>query len=117
MDAAGNNRTLTGSRERADFIKAAAHRLGFSFCGISKAEFLGDEAPRLEAWLRSGRHGKMTYLENYFDKRLDPSLLVPGAKSVVSLGFNYFPDKEVAGKTRCVLSAFARLQHPRRLHP
>jgi epoxyqueuosine reductase len=107
MDAAGKNRALTGGRERADFIKGAAHRLGFSFCGISKAEYLEDEAPRLEAWLGSGRHGKMTYLENYFEKRLDPSLLVPGAKSVVSLAFNYFPDKEVAGQSRYKIAKYA----------
>jgi epoxyqueuosine reductase len=78
-----------------DFIKSKARELGFSFCGISKAEFLHEEAPLLEEWLKRGYHGKMSYLENYFDKRLDPTLLVPGAKSVVSLVYNYFPDKEL----------------------
>jgi epoxyqueuosine reductase len=72
-------------------IKAEARRLGFSYIGISKAEFLEEEAPRLESWLNNRMHGQMSYMENYFDKRLDPRLLVPGAKSVVSLLLNYFP--------------------------
>lgn len=76
------------------FIKESAKKLGFSFCGISKAEFLKEEASRLEEWLRRGYHGKMSFLENHFDKRLDPVKLVPGAKSVVSLVYNYYP-KEV----------------------
>lgn len=72
-------------------VKQIAVDLGFSFCGISKAEFLQEEAPKLEEWLKRGYQGKMSYLENHFDKRLDPTLLVPGAKSVVSLIYNYFP--------------------------
>ncbi|MFH1119308.1 MAG: tRNA epoxyqueuosine(34) reductase QueG [Bacteroidota bacterium] len=72
-------------------IRQQAVEMGFSFCGISKARRLDEEAPRLEAWLKEGRHGKMAYMENNFDKRLDPSLLVDGAKSVISLMFNYFP--------------------------
>lgn len=63
------------------------------FCGVSKAEFLEEEAPRLEKWLNSNFHGNMSYMENHFDKRLDPRLLVDGAKSVVSLALNYFPEK------------------------
>jgi epoxyqueuosine reductase len=74
-------------------IKKIASDLGFQFCGISKAGFLQDEAPLLEKWLADGMHGKMAYMENHFDKRLDPTLLVPGAKSVVSLLLNYFPRK------------------------
>ena len=62
------------------------------FCGIAKAEFLESEAPRLENWLKQGMHGEMQYMENYFDKRLDPRLLVDGAKSVISLGLNYYSD-------------------------
>lgn len=77
-------------------MKQVAKQLGFSFCGISKAEKLEEEAPRLEAWLKSGAHGKMSYMENHFDKRLDPTLLVPGAKSVVSLLYNYYPEKDLA---------------------
>lgn len=63
------------------------------FCGIAKAEFLEAEAPRLENWLKEARHGEMQYMENHFDKRLDPRLLVDGAKSVVSLGLNYYNDQ------------------------
>jgi epoxyqueuosine reductase len=74
-------------------IKAEAKRLGFLFCGISQAGFLADEAPRLEDWLNTGMHGEMQYMENHFDKRLDPRLLVDGAKSVISLGLNYYTDK------------------------
>ncbi len=62
-------------------------------CGISKAEFLEEEAPRLEQWLKQNMHGEMGYMENHFDKRLDPRLLVEGAKSVISLTLNYFPEE------------------------
>jgi epoxyqueuosine reductase len=75
-------------------IKTEALRLGFFSCGISKAEFLEEEAPRLEKWLKNDFHGKMQYMENHFDKRLDPRLLVDGAKSVISLTFNYYPEKQ-----------------------
>ena len=72
-------------------IKTEAKRLGFLSCGISKADFLEEEAPRLENWLKAGMHGEMAYMENHFDKRLDPRLLVDGAKSVISLLLNYYP--------------------------
>ena len=75
-------------------LKAAAQRLGFLSCGISPAGFLEEEAPRLEKWLQEDRHGKMGYMANHFDKRLDPTLLVPGAKSVISLLFNYHTEAE-----------------------
>lgn len=74
----------------AKLIKDEAKRLGFSFCGIAKATFLEEEAPRLEKWLKGQMHGEMQYMENYFDKRLDPRLLVDDAKSIISLGFNYY---------------------------
>ena len=80
--------------QRSLFIKDAASRLGFSHCGISKAGFLEEEAPLLEKWLKKGSHGSMQYMERNFDKRLDPTVLVPGAKSVISLLLNYFPDPE-----------------------
>ncbi|MBM6499717.1 tRNA epoxyqueuosine(34) reductase QueG [Flavobacterium macrobrachii] len=73
------------------FIKAEAKRLGFLSCGISKAGFLEDDAPRLEKWLNQNHHGKMDYMTDYFDKRLDPTLLVPDSKSVISLLLNYYP--------------------------
>ncbi|WP_018476931.1 tRNA epoxyqueuosine(34) reductase QueG [Pontibacter roseus] len=75
-------------------IKQKARELGFMYCGISKADFLEEEAPRLENWLKQNMHGQMHYMENHFDKRLDPRLLVEGAKSVVSLLLNYYPEKE-----------------------
>ena len=75
-------------------IKTEAQRLGFSFCGISKAGFLEEEAPRLEKWLNQKMHGEMQYMENHFDKRLDPTLLVEGSKAVISLLFNYYPNKQ-----------------------
>lgn len=78
----------------SQMIKDEAKRLGFLSCGISKAEFLEEEAPRLEAYLKKGMNGKMGYLENHFDKRLDPTLLVPGSKSVISLLFNYYPEEK-----------------------
>jgi epoxyqueuosine reductase len=74
-------------------IKSEAKRLGFLSCGISKAGFLEQEAPRLEHWLKKQMNGQMAYMENHFDKRLDPTLLVDGAKSVVSLLLNYYPSE------------------------
>ena len=75
-------------------IKTEAKRLGFLSCGISKADFLEEEAPRLEKWLNQNMHGEMRYMENHFDKRLDPTKLVEGSKSVVSLLLNYYPNQE-----------------------
>ncbi len=74
-------------------IKSEAKRLGFLSCGISKSDFLEEEAPRLETWLNSKMHGEMHYMENHFDKRLDPTKLVEGSKSVVSLLLNYYPQE------------------------
>lgn len=89
-------------------IKQKARELGFDFCGISKAGFLEEEAPRLENWLKANQHGKMQYMENHFDKRLDPRLLVDDAKSVVSLLFNYYPDQRLPeGKDDIKLSKYA----------
>ncbi len=79
--------------EYTKLIKSESLRLGFDFCGISKAEFLEEEASRLEQWLLNDRHGRMAYMQNHFDMRLDPRLLVPGAKSVISLLFNYYPEQ------------------------
>jgi epoxyqueuosine reductase len=73
-------------------IKTEAKRLGFLSCGISKAGFLEEEAPRLEEWLNQNMHGEMQYMENHFDKRLDPTKLVEGARSVISLLLNYYPN-------------------------
>ncbi len=81
--------------QHTQLIKQKARELGFEFCGVSKAEVLEDEAPRLEQWLNQNKHGQMTYMANHFDKRLDPRLLVDGARSVVSVLYNYFPEKEL----------------------
>lgn len=75
-------------------ITDKALELGFFSCGFSKATFLEEEAPRLEQWLSLNYNGKMGYMANHFDKRLDPRLLVDGAKTIVSLLFNYFPEEK-----------------------
>jgi len=81
-------------KERTHWLKSAAVELGFSFVGISKAVALEEEARYLEKWLAAGHHGRMSYMENHFDKRIDPRQLVPGARSVISLMYNYFtPEK------------------------
>ncbi len=76
------------------FVKQTAAQLGFDYCGIAKAEKLNDEARRLESWLNKGFNGSMSYMNNYFDLRIDPSKLVPGAKSVITLLLNYFPAEQ-----------------------
>lgn len=91
----------------SQLIKNEAQKLGFLFCGISKAEFLEEEAPRLEAWLHKNMHGEMQYMENHFDKRLDPRLLVDGAKSVISLGINYYTDNRQDDPTAPKISKYA----------
>lgn len=88
-------------------IKQKAQELGFFYCGISKAEFLEEEALRLEAWLNQQRHGKMSYMENHFDKRLDPRLLVDGAKSVISLLLNYYTEEKQVDLTAPKISKYA----------
>jgi epoxyqueuosine reductase len=85
---------LTKKEQYSKFIKTEAKRLGFLDCGIAEATFLEEEAPRLEDWLKKSFHGQMHYMENHFDKRLDPRLLVDGAKSVISLSYNYYPEIE-----------------------
>jgi len=82
---------LLSKTNHTNLIKSEAKRLGFLSCGISKADFLEEEAPRFEKFLKRNMQGEMSYLENHFDKRLDPRLLVPDSKSVVSLLLNYYP--------------------------
>ena len=89
----------TKKQQYTALIKSRAKELGFLSCGVSRAEFLEEEAPRLERWLKEQMHGEMTYMERNFDKRLDPTLLVPGAKSVVSVLYNYFPSTQRGGDT------------------
>jgi len=93
--------------ETTQIIKSIAAELGFSFCGISKSEFLKDEAPRFEEWLHRGYAGTMNYLKENFDKRLDPRLLVPDSKSVISLMYNYFPEKDLAKNSNLKIAKYA----------
>jgi epoxyqueuosine reductase len=88
-------------------IKTEAKRLGFLSCGISKAQFLEEEAPRLEKWLNQHMHGEMGYMEDHFDKRLDPTKLVEGSKSVISLLLNYFPKEFQKDPTSPKISKYA----------
>jgi epoxyqueuosine reductase len=81
------------------FIKQLATELGFSYCGIAKAEMLDEDARRLEKWLSQGMHGTMQYMENHFDLRVDPRKLVPGARSVITLLQNYFPSEQQSGNS------------------
>ncbi|MEO6584415.1 MAG: tRNA epoxyqueuosine(34) reductase QueG [Ferruginibacter sp.] len=83
---------MISSERHSVFIKQTATRLGFDFCAIAKAAYLDEEARKLESWLQQGMHGKMQYMENHFDLRTDPTKLVPGAKSVITLLLNYFPE-------------------------
>jgi len=94
-------------RNNTLFIKEAASELGFDFCGISKAEFLEEEAPLLEKWLNQEMHGQMAYMANHFEKRLDPRKLVEGAKSVISLLYNYYPEKELTQEGNYKIAKYA----------
>jgi epoxyqueuosine reductase len=82
----------TGQHTR--YIKQLSNRLGFSYCGIAKAVALDDDARRLEQWLAKGYQGKMSYMERNFDLRVDPARLVPGARSVITLLQNYYPEQQ-----------------------
>lgn len=82
-------------KQYSEVIKNQAKSLGFEYCGLSKAEFLEEEAPNLEAWLSKNYHGQMAYMANHFDKRLDPRLLVEGAKTIISLVYNYYPESRL----------------------
>ncbi len=85
---------LANKEKHSIQIKQWATELGFSHCGIAKAEFLEEEAPKLEEWLKRSYQGEMHYMENHFDMRLDPRILVPDAKSVISLTYNYYTDQK-----------------------
>ncbi len=91
---------------QTSIIKSESKRLGFLSCGISKAGFLEEEAPRLENWLNNQMNGQMIYMENHFDKRLNPTLLVDGAKSVISLLLNYYPS-EIQNQDSYKISKYA----------
>ncbi|MCK0155568.1 tRNA epoxyqueuosine(34) reductase QueG [Cellulophaga sp. F20128] len=97
---------IVNKEKTTALIKEEAKRLGFLSCGISKAAFLEEEAPRLENWLNKNMNGQMSYMENHFDKRLDPTKLVEGSKSVISLLLNYFPE-ESQGEDALKISKYA----------
>jgi epoxyqueuosine reductase len=99
-------------QEHTRFIKETALSLGFTHCGIAKAAPLDDDARRLEKWLHAGMHGSMQYLENHFDLRVDPTKLVPGAKSVITLTQNYYsPKKQPADSPKISTYAYGTDYH------
>lgn len=98
---------LSNASRYSEMIKAEASRLGFMQCGIAKAAFLEEEAPKLEKWLENKHHGQMAYMENHFDKRLDPRLLVDDSKSVISLTLNYFPEERQTDPNAPKISKYA----------
>jgi len=98
--------------KQAITVKKIAAELGFDFCGIAKAVKLDEDAKRLESWLHNGMHGSMHYMERYFDMRIDPRQLVPGAKSVISLLLNYFPtEKQESGTPKISKYAYGKDYH------
>lgn len=94
-------------KKRTQSLLEHAARLGFMQCGVAKARFLEEEAPRLEKWLKNDHHGKMAYMENHFEKRLDPTQLVPGAQSVISLSYNYFTSQQPVDSEAPKISKYA----------
>lgn len=98
---------MNAAVRHTDLIRAEAQRLGFGFVGFARAERLDAEARRLEQWLQSGAHGRMAYLENYFDLRIDPTQLVPGAKTVICLTFNYFTEEKQQDPAAPKLATYA----------
>ncbi len=97
----------TNSDRNTRLIKEWARELGFLKCGIARADFLAEDAPLLEKWLNQGMHGSMQYMENHFEKRLDPRKLVPGARSVVSLMYNYTPEKSLPADNTYKIARYA----------
>jgi len=97
---------LNNNATYSQIIKSEASRLGFADCGIAKASPLEEEAEHLKKWLQENRHGEMNYMENYFEKRTDPTKLVEGAKSVISVIYNYYP-KETQQEGTYKISKYA----------
>ena len=98
---------LQSPENYSNLIKAKAKKFGFQNCGISRADFLEADAKPFESWLNKNYNGEMAYMENYFDKRLDPRLLVHGSKSVISLSYNYFPEEDLFGIDQLKISKYA----------
>jgi len=95
------------TKHHSRLIREEAKRLGFSYTGFSKAEFLNDESRWLEEWLKRGMNGEMSYMANHFDKRVNPTLLAPGAKSVISLMYNYYTEKKQRDTSAAKISMYA----------
>ncbi len=111
MPPAGKNLVVSDSKH-TNLIRKWTRELGFDHCGIAKATRLDEDARRLESWLHQGRHGTMQYMENHFDLRIDPTRLVPGARSVITLLMNYFPAREQpAGVPRVARYAYGHDYH------
>ena len=103
---------MNNNDHNTEFIKKTAAGLGFDFCGIAKAQFLNDDAKRLETWLEKEMHGNMMYMQNHFDLRVNPEKLVPGAKSVITLLINYFPEiKQPAALPKISKYAYGKDYH------
>ena len=98
---------MNASEKYSQLIKAKSKKFGFQNCGISKAGFLEDDANPLENWLKQNFHGEMGYMANHLDKRLDPTLLVEGSKSVISLSYNYFPEDQISTLENFKISKYA----------
>jgi epoxyqueuosine reductase len=94
-----------------EFIRNRAKALGFDYCGFAKSAFLEEDAVRLENWLNNEMHGKMQYMENHFDMRVNPSLLVPGAQSVITLLINYYPKDKQSGFPKVAKYAYGKDYH------
>jgi epoxyqueuosine reductase len=99
------------TEQHTRFVKQLATRHGFDYCGIAKAGPLDEDARRLEQWLQQGLHGNMKYMENYFDLRVDPTRLVPGARSVITLLKNYFPAEAIGGDHKVSKYAYGNDYH------
>lgn len=102
---------MSSIEKYTNFVKETAYKNGFDYCGIAKAQALDAEAVRLEKWLRQGMHGTMKYMENYFDMRVDPTKLVPGAKSVITVLKNYFPSIEINSENKVSKYAYGTDYH------
>ncbi|MEO0310808.1 MAG: hypothetical protein RIQ89_465 [Bacteroidota bacterium] len=99
------------AQQQKEFITQQALHLGFTEVGFSKAQFLADDAPRLESWLTAQHHGQMSYMANHFDLRLDPTKLVPGAKTVISLLYNYYPSATLDKSPKVAKYAYGQDYH------
>jgi len=98
---------LSLKEKNTRIVKEHASKYGFDFCGVARAGKLEEQEPKLEKWLKQGMHGEMGYMANHFEKRLDPTQLVPGAKSVITFNYNYFPEKEIASEDNFKIAKYA----------